>query len=136
MNMNMKISEFIRKNEVNKANSKIKKYKEFIEVLENDNNWIEITKLNTYEYEFKLMHPAWNKIKSACNDILDTCNQCHFRYFSVLIEDRDIAYFKFNETYDKVKACNGDVDKLFELVTESLNEKIKELEAAYNIEKE
>ena len=130
----MKISEFIRKNEVNKANSKIKKYKEFIEVLENDGHWIEITKLSTYKYRFKLMHPAWYKIKAACNDILNGC--CRFRNFSVLIEERDIVYFEFNETCDKVKECNGDVDKLFELVTECLNEKIKELETEYNIEKE
>ena len=130
----MKISEFIRKNEVNKANSKIKKYKEFIEVLENDNNWIEITKLHTHKYRFKLMHPAWYRIKTACNDILNGC--CRFKYFSVTIEEQDIVYFEFDETCDKVKDCNGDVDKLFELVTERLNELIEELETVYNIEKE
>ena len=134
--MNMKISEFIKMNEENNAKLKIKKYKEFIEVLENYDNWIEITKLNTYKYRFKLMHPAWYKIKSACNEIIDTCNQCHFRYFSVLIEDRDIVFFDFNKTCDKVRERNDDVDKLFELVTECLNEKIEELETKYNIEKE
>lgn len=132
--MNMKISEFIRKNEVNKAKSKIKKYKEFIEVLENDGHWIEITKLHTYKYRFKLMHPAWYRIKAACNDILNGC--CRFKNFSVSIEDRDIVYFEFDETYDDVKNCDGDVDKLFELVTGHLNEKIKELETVYEIEKE
>lgn len=130
----MKISEFIRKNEENKAKSKIKKYKDFIEVLENDDYWIDIIKLHTYRYKFKLMHPAWIKIKALCDDVMNT--RCFFRHFSVTIEDQDIMYFDFEANDDDVQNCNGDVDKLFGLVTKYLNEKIKEFETVYNIEKE